>query len=85
MRKFGPKILQLLKEWTETFPSDFRDEKMVGHLEDIIHRIAACDEVQSAWRNTPHQHGKHFLLLEGWIPSLNHNIGTIRVPALSVH
>ncbi|CAG01198.1 unnamed protein product [Tetraodon nigroviridis] len=44
VRKFGPKILQLLKEWTETFPSDFRDEKMVGHLEDIIHRIAACDE-----------------------------------------
>lgn len=49
MRKFGPKILQLLKEWTETFPSDFRDEKMVGHLEDIIHRIAACDEVQAEY------------------------------------
>lgn len=45
VRKFGPKILQLLTEWTETFPSDFRDEKMVGHLKDIIHRIAACDEV----------------------------------------
>uniref|UniRef100_A0A3Q4GWM7 RasGEF domain family member 1C n=1 Tax=Neolamprologus brichardi TaxID=32507 RepID=A0A3Q4GWM7_NEOBR len=40
IRKFGPKILQLLTEWTETFPSDFRDEKMVGHLKDIIHRIA---------------------------------------------
>uniref|UniRef100_A0A3Q0SF96 RasGEF domain family member 1C n=1 Tax=Amphilophus citrinellus TaxID=61819 RepID=A0A3Q0SF96_AMPCI len=45
IRKFGPKILQLLTEWTETFPSDFRDEKMVGHLKDIIHRIAPCDEV----------------------------------------
>ncbi|XP_015256799.1 PREDICTED: ras-GEF domain-containing family member 1C isoform X2 [Cyprinodon variegatus] len=44
VRKFGPKILQLLTEWTETFPSDFRDEKMVGHLKDIIHRIAPCDE-----------------------------------------
>uniref|UniRef100_A0A671VL32 RasGEF domain family member 1C n=1 Tax=Sparus aurata TaxID=8175 RepID=A0A671VL32_SPAAU len=44
MRKFGPKILQLLTEWTETFPTDFRDEKMVGHLKDIIHRIAPCDE-----------------------------------------
>lgn len=53
VRKFGPKILQLLKEWTETFPSDFRDEKMVGHLEDIIHRIAACDEVQSAPLDAP--------------------------------
>uniref|UniRef100_A0A671VEM7 RasGEF domain family member 1C n=1 Tax=Sparus aurata TaxID=8175 RepID=A0A671VEM7_SPAAU len=41
---FGPKILQLLTEWTETFPTDFRDEKMVGHLKDIIHRIAPCDE-----------------------------------------
>ena len=45
VRKFGPKILQLLTEWTETFPTDFRDEKMVGHLKDIIHRIAPCDEV----------------------------------------
>lgn len=45
VRKFGPKILQLLTEWTETFPSDFRDEKMVGHIKDIIHRIAPCDEV----------------------------------------
>lgn len=65
MRKFGPKILQLLKEWTETFPSDFRDEKMVGHLEDIIHRIAACDEVQSARLNTSRHHRKHCLPLEG--------------------
>ncbi|KAK9517988.1 hypothetical protein VZT92_023317 [Zoarces viviparus] len=44
VRKFGPKILQLLTEWTETFPTDFRDEKMVGHLKDIVHRIAPCDE-----------------------------------------
>lgn len=45
VRKFGPKILQLLTEWTETFPTDFREDKMVGHLKDIIHRIAPCDEV----------------------------------------
>jgi len=45
VRKFGPKILQLLTEWTETFPSDFRDEKMAVYLKDIIHRIAPCDEV----------------------------------------
>uniref|UniRef100_A0A673YH77 RasGEF domain family member 1C n=1 Tax=Salmo trutta TaxID=8032 RepID=A0A673YH77_SALTR len=44
MRKFGPKILQLLTEWTETFPTDFREEKMVGLFKDIIHRIAPCDE-----------------------------------------
>uniref|UniRef100_A0A3B4BBC1 N-terminal Ras-GEF domain-containing protein n=1 Tax=Periophthalmus magnuspinnatus TaxID=409849 RepID=A0A3B4BBC1_9GOBI len=46
VRKFGPKILQLLTEWTETFPSDFRDEKMVGQLKSFIHRIAPCDEVK---------------------------------------
>uniref|UniRef100_A0A8C6UXD2 RasGEF domain family member 1C n=1 Tax=Neogobius melanostomus TaxID=47308 RepID=A0A8C6UXD2_9GOBI len=39
VRKFGPKILQLLTEWTETFPTDFRDDKMVGQLKDIVHRI----------------------------------------------
>ncbi|CAB1325213.1 unnamed protein product [Coregonus sp. 'balchen'] len=44
VRKFGPKILQLLTEWTETFPTDFREEKMVGLFKDIIHRIAPCDE-----------------------------------------
>ncbi|KAF7249270.1 Ras-GEF domain-containing family member 1C [Varanus komodoensis] len=44
IRKFGPKILQLLTEWTETFPYDFQEEKMIGCLKDIIHRIAPCDE-----------------------------------------
>ncbi|XP_020638313.3 ras-GEF domain-containing family member 1C isoform X3 [Pogona vitticeps] len=44
IKKFGPKILQLLTEWTETFPYDFQEEKMIGCLKDIIHRIAPCDE-----------------------------------------
>ncbi|XP_056667692.1 ras-GEF domain-containing family member 1C isoform X3 [Monodelphis domestica] len=44
VRKFGPKLLQLLAEWTETFPYDFQEEKMVGHLKDMIRRIAPCDE-----------------------------------------
>ncbi|XP_053154728.1 ras-GEF domain-containing family member 1C isoform X2 [Hemicordylus capensis] len=44
IRKFGPKILQLLTEWTETFPYDFKEERMIGCLKDIIHRIAPCDE-----------------------------------------
>lgn len=46
IRKFGPKILQLLAEWTETFPYDFQEEQMIGHLKDMIHRIAPCDEVR---------------------------------------
>ncbi|KAK1161047.1 ras-GEF domain-containing family member 1C-like isoform X1 [Acipenser oxyrinchus oxyrinchus] len=44
VRKFGPKILQLLTEWAETFPYDFREEKMVAHVKGMIHRIAPCDE-----------------------------------------
>uniref|UniRef100_A0A8C3LJ54 RasGEF domain family member 1C n=1 Tax=Chrysolophus pictus TaxID=9089 RepID=A0A8C3LJ54_CHRPC len=50
IRKFGPKILQLLTEWTETFPYDFQEERcfheerIIGHLKDMIHRIAPCDE-----------------------------------------
>nr|XP_025036965.1 ras-GEF domain-containing family member 1C isoform X1 [Pelodiscus sinensis] len=44
IRKFGPKLLQLLTEWTETFPSDFQEEQMIGHLKDVIDRIAPCDE-----------------------------------------
>ena len=43
-------MLQLLTEWTETFPSDFREDKMVAHLKDIIHRIAPCDEVKEGER-----------------------------------
>ncbi|MGH0130196.1 UNVERIFIED_CONTAM: hypothetical protein FKN15_053994 [Acipenser sinensis] len=46
VRKFGPKILQLLTEWAETFPYDFREEKMVAHVKGMIHRIASCDEEQ---------------------------------------
>ncbi|XP_028816194.1 ras-GEF domain-containing family member 1C-like [Denticeps clupeoides] len=45
VKKFGPKILQLLTEWTETFPSDFQEERMVSHINSIIDRIAPCDEV----------------------------------------
>lgn len=45
MRKFGPKLLQLLAEWTETFPRDFQEESTIGHLKDVMGRIAPCDEV----------------------------------------
>lgn len=45
VRKFGPKLLQLLAEWTETFPRDFQEESTIGHLKDVMGRIAPCDEV----------------------------------------
>uniref|UniRef100_A0A2K6T818 RasGEF domain family member 1B n=1 Tax=Saimiri boliviensis boliviensis TaxID=39432 RepID=A0A2K6T818_SAIBB len=47
MRKIAPKILQLLTEWTETFPYDFRDERMMRNLKDLAHRIASGEEVRN--------------------------------------
>ncbi|XP_069931915.1 ras-GEF domain-containing family member 1C isoform X1 [Oryctolagus cuniculus] len=52
VRKFGPKLLQLLAEWTETFPRDFQEEATIGHLKDVVGRIAPCDE---AYRRRMHQ------------------------------
>ncbi|XP_060890214.1 ras-GEF domain-containing family member 1B-A-like [Labrus mixtus] len=45
VRKITPKILQLLAEWTETFPYDFRDERMMRSLKELTHRLATGDEV----------------------------------------
>ncbi|XP_072108000.1 ras-GEF domain-containing family member 1B-A isoform X1 [Mobula birostris] len=43
--KFAAKIVQLLSDWTETFPYDFRDERMMRNLNDMTHKIATMDEV----------------------------------------
>ncbi|MED6287560.1 Ras-GEF domain-containing member 1B-A, partial [Characodon lateralis] len=45
LRKITPKILQLLTEWTETFPYDFRDERTMRSLKELTHRLASGDEV----------------------------------------
>lgn len=47
VRKIAPKILQLLTEWTETFPYDFRDERMMRSLKELTHRLASGDEVSA--------------------------------------
>ncbi|CAL1528441.1 unnamed protein product [Lymnaea stagnalis] len=39
--QFGPHIVNLLSEWTEMFPYDFRDERMMKQLRDITQRIIA--------------------------------------------
>lgn len=44
-RKLAPKVLQLLTEWTETFPYDFRDERMMRSLKELTHRLSTGDEV----------------------------------------
>ncbi|XP_029455994.1 ras-GEF domain-containing family member 1B isoform X2 [Rhinatrema bivittatum] len=45
IRKNAPKILQLLTEWTETFPYDFRDERMMRNFKELTHRITSSDEM----------------------------------------
>ncbi|XP_068259834.1 ras-GEF domain-containing family member 1B isoform X3 [Nyctibius grandis] len=45
IQKIAPKILQLLTEWTETFPYDFRDERMMRNLKELAQRIASGDEM----------------------------------------
>ncbi|XP_060219768.1 ras-GEF domain-containing family member 1C isoform X2 [Meriones unguiculatus] len=52
VRKFGAKLLQLLAEWTETFPRDFEEESTIGHLTDVVGRISPCDET---YGNRMHQ------------------------------
>ncbi|XP_077593230.1 ras-GEF domain-containing family member 1B-B-like [Stigmatopora nigra] len=47
-RDVAPKLVQLLTEWTETFPYDFRDERMMRGLKDMTHHVARGDEY--SWR-----------------------------------
>ena len=37
--KFGPHIVRLISEWTELFPYDFRDDRMMQHSRDLTQRI----------------------------------------------
>lgn len=52
VRKLTPKVLQLLTEWTETFPYDFRDERMMRSLKELTHRLA-CGEEVGVFTGTP--------------------------------
>uniref|UniRef100_A0AAY5EQG0 RasGEF domain family, member 1Bb n=1 Tax=Electrophorus electricus TaxID=8005 RepID=A0AAY5EQG0_ELEEL len=45
IRDIAPRIVQLLTEWTETFPYDFRDERMMRSLKEMTHRLALGDEL----------------------------------------
>ncbi|XP_054613726.1 ras-GEF domain-containing family member 1B-A-like [Dunckerocampus dactyliophorus] len=38
------KLVQLMTEWTESFPYDFSDERMMHSLRDITHHVAGVDE-----------------------------------------
>ncbi|XP_034934290.1 uncharacterized protein [Chelonus insularis] len=44
LQRFVPRLLQLLAEWTETFPYDFRDERVMAHVKSITQKVAALDD-----------------------------------------
>ncbi|KAM9777197.1 ras-GEF domain-containing family member 1B-A-like [Neosynchiropus ocellatus] len=44
MRRVAPKVVQLLTEWTQMFPYDFRDERMMRSLRELTRRLAGADE-----------------------------------------
>ncbi|XP_072745022.1 uncharacterized protein [Anoplolepis gracilipes] len=43
LHRFVPRLVQLLAEWTETFPYDFRDERVMAHVRSITQKVAAVD------------------------------------------
>ncbi|XP_046476441.1 uncharacterized protein [Neodiprion pinetum] len=43
LHRFVPRLVQLLAEWTETFPYDFRDERVMSHVRAITQKVAAVD------------------------------------------
>ncbi|KAL1122075.1 hypothetical protein AAG570_003481 [Ranatra chinensis] len=40
-------LVQLLGEWSETFPYDFRDERVMSHVREVAHR---CVQVEGPVR-----------------------------------
>ncbi|KAF7991077.1 hypothetical protein HCN44_002639 [Aphidius gifuensis] len=43
LQRFVPRLVQLLAEWTETFPYDFRDERVMAHVRSITQKVANVD------------------------------------------
>ncbi|KAJ8976778.1 hypothetical protein NQ317_009697 [Molorchus minor] len=41
--RFAEHLVQLLAEWTETFPYDFRDERMMEHVRKITQQCCAIN------------------------------------------
>ncbi|XP_050534858.1 uncharacterized protein LOC126901942 [Daktulosphaira vitifoliae] len=48
LSRFVPKLVQLLAEWTDKFPYDFRDERVMIHVREITHQ---CVSVEPAVRH----------------------------------
>lgn len=37
-------LVRLLAEWSETFPYDFRDERVMSHVRELAHRCVSIEE-----------------------------------------
>ncbi|KAF4524006.1 hypothetical protein B566_EDAN006300, partial [Ephemera danica] len=58
--RFVPHIVQLLAEWTETFPYDFRDERVMAHVRALTQQCVSMDptvrrEVSQLLQNLLHR------------------------------
>ncbi|XP_068085159.1 ras-GEF domain-containing family member 1B [Anabrus simplex] len=58
--RFVPHLVQLLAEWTETFPYDFRDERVMAHVRSITQKCVTVDpgirkEVSTLLQNLLHR------------------------------
>ncbi|KAK7866810.1 hypothetical protein R5R35_005243 [Gryllus longicercus] len=58
--RFIPHLVQLLAEWTETFPYDFRDERVMAHVRSITQKCVTAEpgirkEVSTLLQNLLHR------------------------------
>jgi hypothetical protein len=58
--RFVPHLVQLLAEWTDTFPYDFRDERVMAHVRAITQKCVTVDpgirkEVSTLLQNLLHR------------------------------
>ncbi|KAJ9600084.1 hypothetical protein L9F63_009626, partial [Diploptera punctata] len=58
--RFVPHLVQLLAEWTETFPYDFRDERVMAHVRALTQKCVTIDpgirkEVSTLLQNLLHR------------------------------
>ncbi|CAB0012491.1 unnamed protein product, partial [Nesidiocoris tenuis] len=40
----SPHLVRLISEWSETFPYDFRDERVMSHVRKVAHRCVSAEE-----------------------------------------
>ncbi|KAG5891691.1 hypothetical protein JTB14_021161 [Gonioctena quinquepunctata] len=74
--RFAEHLVQLLAEWTETFPYDFRDERMMEHVRKITQQCCAINStIRANVSSLLHNLHPRLTALEAYEKSLeNHSI-----------